>query len=237
MRKSQQHTRGRQLLWPLFVPLLLLAGLPACGAGTEVSLRLTVSSRAGRAITPPPADDDGEQISVGVRQWVSQALLRIGSVRIETDGPTIQRQTRVNANLLGVTTLLETNVAASRVDKITLEIPRPDGAGVVRNEPVSVFAAGVFGETPFQYRDAAMEPVEIDAETEMTDEHMVLDLSFDLSRWFEEVDEDLLEPDEYDEYRVDEQDNVETAQEIEEGIRDSVSLRVGASPTCSTCEE
>lgn len=155
--------------------------------------------------------------------------MRVEGVRVRTDAGVLGGQGPVSADLLAGTILLEQQTEATRLLGVELDVAHGGGGEIAPGYPAGVLVAGFIREVQLDYRDAAMETIELEAPIDLEQSARV-EVRFALDAWFATISSEALELVE-GRYVIDEQlgANSAAAAAIEAAIRGSAT--VGASPT------
>lgn len=213
-------TRLTNVAW-LAAFAALGGGAAACGEPRSWVQLTVVGTDEGRALE---AGYGG--VEVGEELLVYSAIVRIERAVLETADESVASSTPLNVDLRTSAILLEEEIAGSTLSSVRLEIVPPSSGGVVPGEAISVYVAGVWDDVQFEYRDAGMEPLVASGPLDL-DGALRASVRFDLSRWFFELDEDVLSKTD-GRYLIDSTHNGSVAARIEAAIRGSVSLGRGA---------
>lgn len=210
--------------------MILLVGPFGCGQPESVTVRISVEgTREGERL-----DLEVGGVDLGRSTVVHTALLRIGWIILRTDDDEQSVRSPINVNLLESNVVAEIDVVGNKLEGLTLGIDRPPGDGVRRDEPWSVIVGGLLDESPFEYRDDAMQPLEISASARLEGDLSLVMVTFDLKRWFHDIDGgDLVQ--ENGQILLDATHNAGAAAVVEAAIR--ASLSADDEQDCSSCEE
>ncbi|MBI3179214.1 MAG: hypothetical protein HYZ27_06105 [Deltaproteobacteria bacterium] len=216
---------GRKTLVRAQVTGLAAAALTllACGPDGRGEVRVSVLGTRGGSYLDPSGVDLGSNI------FVSQALVRLGRVTVSSDTQELARETPLYVNLFEEVLVLQGDMASSAIREVAVEVPAPQGDGVLPGEPVSIFVTGSIEGIWFEYRDVDTPPISVETEEELNEgTTLEMQLQFDLKDWFDGIEAAGLtegtKPSGDPCFFIDASRNSGAQMQIEQSMRDSLSL-------------
>ncbi|MEK7703979.1 MAG: hypothetical protein AAB426_03405 [Myxococcota bacterium] len=213
----------------------LMALACACGnitSSADATVRVTVEGTRDLAFVE--VEDDGT-VELEGDVTLDRALVRIGALEVTSDEDATSLGSPINLDLFARTIVWEGTLAGTRLTQLSLAIPMPNGDGVVRGAPISVFLSGLLFGEPFEYRDASMDPFTVALSAALGSTDRELDIRFELRDLFIAVEEDTLVEDALGGFVLDATHNSAAAAQVEAALRASVSVAVGAYARCPSC--